>query len=77
MPTRKEEHEIKKLLNKGKVALNRLNCSWDDEKLQSLLYNYGLCKSDAVKLKKAVKVLNGIGSFVNYSDVQRMKDITK
>ena len=77
MPTRKEEHEIKKLLNKGKVALNRLECDWSDEKLQTLLHHYGLCKEDAVKLKKAVKVLNGIGSFVNYSDVQKMKNISQ
>jgi len=77
MPTRKEEYEIKKLLKKGKVALNRLQCDWGDEKLQNLLYHYGLCKEDAIKLKKAVKILNHLGSFVTYLDVEMMKNITK
>jgi len=77
MPSRKEVHEIKKLLYKGKVALNKLTYSFDDEKLQNLLYYYNLCKEDVSKLKQAIKILNHIGAFVNYSDIQRMKEISQ
>jgi len=49
MPSRKEKHEIKKLLYKGKVALNKLTCTFDDEKLQNLLYYYNQCKEDTSK----------------------------
>ncbi len=77
MLSRKEEWERKKLLTKGKVSLNKLTCSFDDEKLQNLLYYYNLCKKDISKLKQAIKVLNHIGSFIHYSDVQKMKEISK
>lgn len=75
MLSKKQEHKIKKLLNKGKVALNKFEYSFDDKNLQNLLYYYGLCKDDASKLKKAIKVLNNIDSFISYSDIQRMKEI--
>ncbi len=73
MPSRKEEHEIKKLLYKGKVTLNKLTCNFDDKNLQNLLYYYNLCKEDISKLKQAVKVLNGIGQYINYSDIENMR----
>ncbi len=72
----KKDLEIqKKLLRKGVKSLNRLTCNYSDSKLQELLYQYGMCKEDLVKLKKAIKVLNQLGTFVNYSDVQKMKSI--
>lgn len=77
MRSKKEKHEIKKLLYKGKVALNKLTCSFDDNNLQNLLYYYNLCKEDVSKLKQAIKVLNHIGAFVNYSDIQKMKGINQ
>ncbi len=77
MLSKKKEHEIKKLLHKGKTILNKLNLSFDDKRLQNLLYNYNKCKDNPIKMKKAVKALNGIGSYINHSDLERMKIISE
>ena len=68
---------IKKMLNKGRDSLNRLEHAWEDENLQKLLYYYNLCKSNPKKLKKAIKILEELSIYVNLYDIQEMKEISE
>jgi len=68
---------IKKMLNKGRNSLNRLDHEWEDKELQELLYYYNLCKSNPKKLKKAIKILEGLWKYVNLRDIEEMKEISE
>ena len=68
---------MKKMLNKGRESLNKLEHEWEDKNLQKLLYYYNLCKSNPKKLKKAIKVLNELSTYVNLYDIQEMKSISE
>jgi len=68
---------IKKMLTKGRDALNKLEHEWEDRELQDLLYYYNLCKSNPKKLKEAIKVLQELGNYVNLSDIEELKNISE
>lgn len=68
---------MKKMLNKGRDSLNKLEHEWENTNLQELLHYYNLCKSNPKKLKKAIKVLDELSTYVNIYDIQDMKAISQ